>query len=71
MWMSMNSDGKADRSRLTAGDGLRVLLVVGALLSGCYYRGCACDHRRGGWGDHGHDRGRDFDRGRDHDHGRR
>ena len=38
----------------------RVVLAVGALVSGCYYRGCACDHRHGGYG--GHERSRhDFD----------
>lgn len=57
----MKSNPQPERRR-TTGAGLRMVIAIGALVSGCYYRGCACDHRRHG-GEWGHDRGRE----REHD----
>jgi hypothetical protein len=49
-----------------------VVVIVGTLLSGCYYRGCACDHRgRDHGGDHDRGRGREGYRDHDRDHDRR
>jgi hypothetical protein len=51
------AQGKATRSS--------VIFVIAALLSGCYYRGCACydpDRRHGD-----HDRRGEHDRRYDHD----
>jgi len=55
------------RRRLRDGNSARagVILAVAAVLSGCYYRGCACDDRGRRYGDH--DRGHDRDRHYDHD----
>jgi hypothetical protein len=53
------------RRESTNGARARVIFAVAALLSGCYYRGCACDRRGRGYDDH--DRGHDRDRNRDHD----
>ena len=61
----MESNRRSERKVSTNGARARVVFAVAALLSGCYYRGCACDRDRRGGG--GYDRGHERGRGDDHD----